>query len=237
MTEHEWLTSVDLGAMVYILPAQNERKWRLFAVACCQCIRHLLHDARSQNAIAVIETMAECGGRHDELVAAHQAACDALADSRPERKRHPVEDVARVIAIPTFEAKSSAQATAGWVVGVIGELAWKTAVGQNRRHQKLARQNAWRDMAVKQCALLRCIFSNPFRQVPIAGRSLLAWNDSTIPKLAQAIYEAQAFDRLPVLADALEEAGCQDEDMLNHCRRPGVHVKGCWVFDLVLGKE
>ncbi|HYV39293.1 MAG TPA: hypothetical protein VE988_26630 [Gemmataceae bacterium] len=85
--------------------------------------------------------------------------------------------------------------------------------------------------------MLRCIFSNPFRQVPIAGRSLLAWNDSTIPKLAQAIYEAQAFDRLPVLADALEEAGCQDEDMLNHCRRPGVHVKGCWVFDLVLGKE
>jgi hypothetical protein len=55
--------------------------------------------------------------------------------------------------------------------------------------------------------------------------------------LAQAIYDDRAFDRLPILADALEEAGCTDADILNHCRRPGEHVRGCWAIDLVLGKR
>ena len=52
-----------------------------------------------------------------------------------------------------------------------------------------------------------------------------------------AIYEERAFDRLPILADALEGAGCTNADVLLHCRRPGEHVRGCWVVDLVLGKE
>jgi hypothetical protein len=64
-----------------------------------------------------------------------------------------------------------------------------------------------------------------------------AWNDGTIPKLAQAIYEERAFDRLPILADALEEAGCDNADILAHCRQPGPHVRGCWVVDLLVGKE
>ena len=56
-------------------------------------------------------------------------------------------------------------------------------------------------------------------------------------KLAQGIYDDRAFDRMPVLADALEEAGCYDADILAHCRQPGEHVRGCWVVDLLLGKE
>jgi hypothetical protein len=55
--------------------------------------------------------------------------------------------------------------------------------------------------------------------------------------LAQGIYEEQAWDRLPILADALEESGCTSADILNHCRQPGEHVRGCWVIDLILGKE
>lgn len=65
----------------------------------------------------------------------------------------------------------------------------------------------------------------------------LAWCDKTVPKLARAIYEERAFDRLPILADALEEAGCADADILDHCRQPGEHVRGCWVIDLILGKS
>jgi hypothetical protein len=57
-----------------------------------------------------------------------------------------------------------------------------------------------------------------------------------IPKLAEAIYEERAFDRMPILADALEEAGCADADVLRHCRDPGPHVRGCWVLDLILDK-
>jgi hypothetical protein len=65
----------------------------------------------------------------------------------------------------------------------------------------------------------------------------LGWHDGTVPKLAQAIYENRAFHRMPELADALEEAGCDNADLLAHCRQPGEHVRGCWVVDLFLGKE
>jgi hypothetical protein len=63
------------------------------------------------------------------------------------------------------------------------------------------------------------------------------WLTSTVVTLARTIYDDRAFDRLPVLADALEEAGCDDPDILSHCRGGGHHVRGCWVVDLVLGKS
>ena len=88
-----------------------------------------------------------------------------------------------------------------------------------------------------QTLILRCIFGPlPFRPVAL-DPALLAWNDGTIPKMAQVIYDDRAFDRLPLLADALEDAGCADADMLGHCRTPGEHVRGCWVVDLLLGKS
>lgn len=67
--------------------------------------------------------------------------------------------------------------------------------------------------------------------------SWLAWNDSTVPKIARAIHDECVFDRLPILADALEEAGCADVALLSHCRGSGPHVRGCWVVDLLLTKE
>jgi hypothetical protein len=75
----------------------------------------------------------------------------------------------------------------------------------------------------------------PFRPVP-ADTSWLQWKDGTVVKVAQAVYEDRAFDRLPILADALEDVGCTDADILTHCRGPGPHVRGCWVVDLLLGK-
>jgi hypothetical protein len=54
--------------------------------------------------------------------------------------------------------------------------------------------------------------------------------------MAQAIYNERGFDRLPILGDALEDAGCTDRDILDHCRGPGPHVRGCWAVDLLLGK-
>jgi hypothetical protein len=80
---------------------------------------------------------------------------------------------------------------------------------------------------------LRCIAGNPFRPVRMepAGRTV------TVVGLAQAIYDERAFERMPVLADALKEAGCANADVLHHCDQPGVHVRGCWVVDLLLGKQ
>jgi hypothetical protein len=89
---------------------------------------------------------------------------------------------------------------------------------------------------VAQAGLLRCIFGNPFRPVAL-DPAWLVWRSGTIPRLAQAIYDERAFDRLPVLADALEEAGCTDADLLGHLRLPAVHVRGCFAVDAVLRKE
>jgi hypothetical protein len=86
-----------------------------------------------------------------------------------------------------------------------------------------------------QCGFVRDIF-NPFRPVTI-DPTWLAWNDGTVVKLAQAIYDERVFDRMPILADALEEVGCQHPDILGHCRQPGEHVRGCWPVDLILGKS
>ena len=83
---------------------------------------------------------------------------------------------------------------------------------------------------------LRDIFGNPFRPAPL-DPTWLRWNEDTIPRLAQAIYDERRFQDLPILADALEEAGCTSGDILEHCRGPGPHVSGCWVVDLLLGKQ
>jgi hypothetical protein len=88
----------------------------------------------------------------------------------------------------------------------------------------------------RQCALLRCVFGPlPFRAVAF-DPAWLAWHEGTVRRLAEAIHEQQAFDRLPVLADALEESGCANADLLEHLRGPGPHVRGCWAVDLLAGR-
>jgi hypothetical protein len=86
------------------------------------------------------------------------------------------------------------------------------------------------------CAIIHDIFGNPFHS-PALDPSWLSWNNGTVAKLARAIFDERAFDRLPILADALEDAGCHDTGILAHCRGTGEHVRGCWAVDLLLGKE
>jgi hypothetical protein len=97
--------------------------------------------------------------------------------------------------------------------------------------------NAWdkehATASVGHCVLLRDMLSNPFRPV-VFGPARFT---ETVKHLAQTIYDERAFDRLPILADALEEAGCTDADILAHCRSEGPHFRGCWAVDLVLGKK
>ncbi|MBP3956241.1 hypothetical protein J8F10_13205 [Gemmata sp. G18] len=88
--------------------------------------------------------------------------------------------------------------------------------------------------AAAQSVLLRDIFGNPFRSVPFSP----AWRTSTAVALAAQMYESRDFGAMPILADALQDAGCDSADILEHCRDASApHVRGCWVVDLVLGKE
>ena len=81
--------------------------------------------------------------------------------------------------------------------------------------------------------IVRDIFGNPFRPVAFDP----AWRTADTLGIAARMYESRDFTAMPILADALEEAGCTNSDVLLHCREPGVHVRGCWVVDGVLGKS
>ncbi len=97
-------------------------------------------------------------------------------------------------------------------------------------------QNRSQDVRAQQADLMRCVYGNPFSSKTIDPR----WFDSNngiIRDMAQAIYDQRAFDRLPILADALEEAGCTSRDILTHCRSNSAHTRGCWVVDLILNKS
>ncbi|WP_081471938.1 hypothetical protein [Gemmata obscuriglobus] len=80
--------------------------------------------------------------------------------------------------------------------------------------------------------LVRCVLGNPFRPAAFAPE----WRTDTVRALAARMYESRDFSAMPILADALQDAGCDSDDILNHCRGLGPHVRGCWVVDLVLGK-
>jgi hypothetical protein len=83
--------------------------------------------------------------------------------------------------------------------------------------------------------LFRCVVGNPFRRCAVRP-ALLAWEGGTIPRLARTIYAGQAWKRLPILADALEEAGAP-ATMVEHCRAAGPHTRGCWVLDRLLARK
>jgi hypothetical protein len=104
---------------------------------------------------------------------------------------------------------------------LIGELGWQMSTPEGQRFQ---------------ADLLRDIFGNPFRHVVLAPQ-WLTWNDGTVRRIAEEIYDNHRFADMPVLADALEDAGCDNADILAHCRGPGPHVRGCWVVDKILGKD
>jgi hypothetical protein len=89
--------------------------------------------------------------------------------------------------------------------------------------------------SAEESGRVRELVGNPFclrRLLP----EWLAWNDRAVPRVAAAIYQERAFDRLPILADALEDAGCGDLDLIGHLRGPGPHALGCWALDLILGR-
>jgi hypothetical protein len=110
-------------------------------------------------------------------------------------------------------------------------VAWKAVA--HRRAGNPINQEAGEREARAQCNLLRDIFGNPFRPVSVEP----AWRTSDVMLLAKGIYDDRAFDRMPILADALQDAGCASDDVLTHLRDThATHVRGCWALDLVLGK-
>jgi hypothetical protein len=164
------------------------------------------------------------GSLTDEASRAAVTLSEQFADGRIDHKS--LKKARRA----AWEQWRSPKLLAAWHAADLS--AWKGAF--NTAHSIAPRYGDERDAQAKnsQCHLIRDIFGNPFR--PVVADP--AWLTPTVVAIAEAIYRDRAFDRLPILADALEEAGCTDADLLLHCRQPGEHVRGCWAVDLVLGK-
>jgi hypothetical protein len=121
------------------------------------------------------------------------------------------------------------------IVRTASRLAWWHALEVTVRNPaKGAARIAARDpVGAVQTDLLRDIIGNPFRPVTLDP----AWLTPVAVSIARRAYEERDYQALPILADALEEAGCDNADILAHCRGQGEHVRGCWVVDLILGKQ
>jgi hypothetical protein len=237
MTEQDWLTSADPTAMFGILQARDtgrgrERKLRLFAVACCRRVWHLIADERSKELVETAERFAEGRAAQAELEAARETVTGPDWAAAVRATRMGMTDAAWGLALQAAHDCADAvpyHAATGASAAARNASAW--AAGRSRQEATRQAERHYHG------DLLRCLFGTPFRPPTTVDDSLLTWNGGTVSRLAQAIYEERAFDRLPILADALEEAGCTDTEMLRHLRSGGPHARGCWAVDLLLAKE
>jgi hypothetical protein len=253
MTEQEWVACTDPKPMLEFLRGKaSERKLRLFAVACCRRIWRLLRDERSQNAVEVVERFAEGLAANDELavarVAANAAAHDAAARVS-EADAIYSEDPSTASAYAAAEAAQSAIEAPLFILEAVPEVANAAssaasaigcdaeavayAAGDDDPTADKAGEVARAAEGIAQARLLHDVIGNPFRPDTLDH----AWRTPQVVALAQGIYNDRAFDRLSILADTLEEAGCDSADILAHLRGPGPHVRGCWAVDAILGKS
>jgi hypothetical protein len=235
----------------------SERRLRLFAYACCARVEHLLPVDQARSLLLASEAYADgCIG--DTELEAAERSCEAAirreGQSPTPWLRYEHEAVAAVTLVHRTEAvpgrlgaiMAAGRARAGAAVwrrhvdslgGVLRvkpeEFAPLEEVVRTCDRFFLSSERAAE--AARQAELLRDIVGNPFRPVH-AEPDWLAWHDGVIVRLAQTIYDGRRFQDLPVLGDALEDAGCTDVEILSHCRGGGLHVRGCRVIDILTGR-
>jgi hypothetical protein len=226
MTEAEWLACADPTSMLAFLQGKaSERKLRLFACACCKHIWPLMTDDRSRRAVELAELSADHPVAPETLDAVSGEAEEAFEDAITDSDESVKEDSTGL----TWSQYAAACSAASYASNpsLRDEDVRVVIEAISDASSDATAQRPW------QAVVLRDIFGNPFRPVALDP----AWRTSAAVGLAAAIYSDRAFDRFPILADALEDAGCDDPDILAHCRTHPEHARGCWVVDLVLGKN
>ena len=242
MTEEAWLASMGPETLLNELRSHlGARKLRLFACACCRRVWPLLTRPAVREAVRTAELFADGLATKDDLRAGWAAVRKTLAvtpvNTPWEHALMAALNAASEGGLGSAvrgslpDAVSAAEAAARaldheWRERHAGEINRRPSEGR-------ARQGNLEERAY-QCRLLGDLLpSRPVAADPAWG----AWQHGQLVSLAQAIYDEGRFEDLPVLADALEEAGCAEPAILEHCRGPGPHARGCWAVDLILGKE
>lgn len=241
MTESKWLACAEPGIMLrYLIRSKRhgvlatDRKLRLYLAACCRRIWSLIDNEPCRKGVVFAEQFADgLIGDVDRRVA--RSAAREAAQACQAR-----QDYAAACAAwsASYCLDKRIKLAGGGVPPQAHAVSWARRGNQDTDIPKhlIIINNEMRE----QSNLLRDIIGSPFRPVTINP----AWKTRSVGAIAQAAYEdrilpAGTLDntRLAILADALEEAGCDNSDVLNHLRQPGDHVRGCWVVDLLLGKE
>lgn len=227
MTEAEWLACTDPRPMLRFLRGRaSDRKSRLFACECCRRIWQLFPDQRCRRAVKLAEAFAEGKGGIRRLRRI-EGVGEYYYDNREDV---PDERLGYYAGAAIFQLGQERLATDIVASATSGAVACSTLDSGGDRPAADAAKNG---ESTAQSHMLRDIFGNPFRSRKVDP----VWRTPTVVVLAEAIYEDRTFDRVPVLADALQDAGCTDADILAHCRGSGPHVRGCWVIDLLTGRE
>jgi hypothetical protein len=210
MTEAEWLACTDPMPMLEFLQGKaSERKFLLLSVACCRRIVNSFTNERSKKAFVDFEQFAD---RDTDKTSIQEALIAATA---------------RAI-FPSRLARATREAAS---------RLWQTAGAAGRAVKVHEGEQKWSVEMQAQASLIRDLFGPvPFRPTRF-DPCWLAWHDGLLVSMARQMYDSRDFTDMLILADALEEAGCSDQDILGHCRSGGEHVRGCWVIDLLLGKE
>jgi hypothetical protein len=234
MTEEAWLNSRDPLEMIeFVAEMVSTRKLRLFACACCrQMLQHLgdwqrdvgwlLPDLESPKVFELFDSYADGRASESELRRAIQAAQRAFAVAYRNSGIGGAieEDGANAC---RYAGQGDALLTADNAAEVMKNAESAERPGEERR----------KAAETKQAILLRDIVGNPIRPTQFHPQ----WRTATVSTLARQMYESYDFGAMPILADALEDADCDAPAILNHCRSPGPHVRGCWVVDLILDKQ
>jgi hypothetical protein len=236
MTEEEWLKAQHSAPLLhFIAPKVSDRKLYYFDIACARRIAPLLVYPESSHAVEVLERFVEgqCGGDvFAELSYEVEGAAFCAESGRipwlDAIERLPISVLTELAANPNYPIESAQR------------LITLAAYFIDRIFSSVPSERRFRDPQpsptgnfFQPVPLAHDVFGNPFRTVKFRR----AWRTDTAVSLARAMYESHEFGAMPILADALQDAGCDNTDILDHCRGPGPHVRGCWVIDLVLGKK
>ena len=233
MTEEDWISLADPQPMLAFLRGRaSDRKLRLFAVACCRRMSEDLPGPHFHDALAWAERFAdgEISGEKlfnpwdlvshpEKLPGQCQRAIGQAVNWTARMAQQPYESWTRD---EPFDLLLWAERVSRFLIDA--------AQGDDRVRTSYALRAAERSA---QADLLRDFFENPFQPEAIDPR----WLTSNVVDLSRMIYGERLFERLPVLADALMDAGCDSDALIQHCRSEVPHARGCWVVDLLLGKS
>jgi|SRR5579883_391650 len=222
MTEAEWLTAEKcddaMCSTALDSPGWLFRKQTLFSIACFQRVLAVLPDDRAASLLAEFEA------------AALTPTMDTSVDFTRPLSDYALGELYVLDGVASQQFLFALVAVARGYISQVAETCSSAIVGAKNEQS----ENPDREENLAQAAILRDIVGNPFRPVTFSPE----WRTDTAVTLARQIYESRDFSAMPILADALQDAGCDSDDILSHCRDPKqVHVRGCWVVDLVIGKE